>query len=264
MDMQLSWWKIIQPELTMFKFRLPWREGQTEYPKGDIYLQPFVGPTSTETRLIVKKGASMIKYDHTKYEEQCYYHNTVNRIKWYPTIFGKLDLKTDGIDNCYDCVAFIQIIENYLAMRSTMDQSQGHPTKDSTKGSNPSMEYKEEIKQLINEIQLHTCHPSRTIYDQTIKAFDDNLNNIYIKLHVFCDNNKCPLYCQQRKKDPQWFVSQQKIATHLQRIIKDAQKIKHNKSKFNKIQQLKKAAIQDVKRTSEMGLCEKEQLKLID
>jgi hypothetical protein len=83
MDMQLEWWKIMNPELSMFKFRLPWSEGQTEYPKGDIYFQAFPGPTSIETRLIVKKDAPIIKYDNKNYEDACFYHNVVERIRYY-------------------------------------------------------------------------------------------------------------------------------------------------------------------------------------
>lgn len=55
MNMQLKWWQIMNPVMSMFKFRLPWEEGKTTYLEGDIYIQPFPGPTSTETRLIVKK-----------------------------------------------------------------------------------------------------------------------------------------------------------------------------------------------------------------
>ena len=115
MEMQLDWWKVMNPEVAMFKFRLPWTEGETEYPEGDIYIQPYPGPTSTETRLIVYKNAAMKKYNHTKYEQQMFYHNTIARIKCYKTALGvKLDFMRDGIDNCYDCASFITIIDNYL------------------------------------------------------------------------------------------------------------------------------------------------------
>ena len=37
----------------MLKFRLPWRAGDTEYLDGEVRLQPYAKPRSTETRLLV-------------------------------------------------------------------------------------------------------------------------------------------------------------------------------------------------------------------
>jgi len=113
MNMQLDWWKVINPELAMFKFRLPWKAGITEYPQGDIYIQPFPGQTSTETRLIVKKDAPIIEYDNITYEKACFHHNTVNRIMHYGD--EDLCLSTDLLDNCYDCYAFLHILKEYIS-----------------------------------------------------------------------------------------------------------------------------------------------------
>lgn len=53
MDWQLSWYRIMQPQAAMFKFRLPWDSGSSKYLGGDIYL-PIWGPqTTTEARLVV-------------------------------------------------------------------------------------------------------------------------------------------------------------------------------------------------------------------
>jgi len=253
MNMQLNWWKIIQPELSIFKFRLPWQAGYTEYPDGDIYFQAFPGPTSTETRLVVKKNAKLVKYDHSKYEEQCYYHNTVNRCKWYPTILGELTLKKDSVDNCYDCASFIKIIENYLKARDM-----NRPNQNSS-----NAQYKNEIRQLLDEIQYHSNKSSQNIYTQTIKSFNEILDYIYIRLHAFCDKSKCQLYCQQRKKDSQWFISHQKQAAYLQQAIQDAQKIKNDKHKSAEITRLKNLAMKDLLNASEKGWCEEEPLELI-
>jgi len=141
MNMQLAWWNTMNPELTMLKFRLPWKPGTTIYPKGDIYIQPYAGLTSTETRLIIPKftGVSngvetkvrinndpelfdvieldkLVEYDNKTYEEQLFYHNNIARKKKYSTILdGKreLNLEKDHVDNCYDCARFIGIIEEY-------------------------------------------------------------------------------------------------------------------------------------------------------
>jgi len=117
MNLQKGWWEIMQPELTMFKFRLPWTEGETEYMEGDIYLQVYPPITSTETRLIIKKNAKMKIYNHKKYEEQCFYHN-INRNKKYDNVLGlEIDIGNKylpNMDMCYNCTAFIYIINEYM------------------------------------------------------------------------------------------------------------------------------------------------------
>jgi hypothetical protein len=118
MNMQLEWWKIMNPDLSMFKFRLPWEKGSTPYPDGDIYIQAFPGPTSTETRLIVKKDAKIIEYNHTTYEQACFYHNTILRQQDYRKFMHDkvYDLQRDGIDNCYDCATLCHILESYYSL----------------------------------------------------------------------------------------------------------------------------------------------------
>lgn len=153
MNMQLEWWTIMQPMLSMFKFRLPWYAGITKYVVGDIYIQPYPGPTSTESRLIVKAGAKLIDYDNVAYEEQMFYHNTVNRYKSYKCILGDLDLERDHLDNCYDCVSFINIVTKYLQLMK--------------KPVN-----KDTIYKLVVEIQTNITHV-HNIYSQTIRSFNE-------------------------------------------------------------------------------------------
>ena len=172
MDMQFEFWKHMKPDLSIFKFRLPWYEGKTEYPEGKIFLQAFPGPNSTETRLLVKKNAKIIEYDNTQYENRCYYHNTVNRSKKYNCVLGKdLDILKDGIDNCYDCVSFVHIAEDYLKLKDKIDNK----------------EYKLDktrIKKMIRDIQNEITKKGN-IYTHTIKNINDllgyyvnNLNTI--------------------------------------------------------------------------------------
>jgi len=125
---QRRWWDIIKPELSMFKFRLPWTTEKTEYMEGDIYLQVYPPITSTETRLIVKKDAPIIKYDNTKYEEQCYYHNMVTRNSIHNiSLFTNgetiddINLYNKHIDACYDCMAFIYIVKKYMEVIKNID-----------------------------------------------------------------------------------------------------------------------------------------------
>jgi cap2 methyltransferase len=110
-QMQMKWHLLMKPRYSMFKFRLPWGEGTTEYLDGDIFLQIWAPQTSTETRLIVEKNANIKKYDHTKYEEQMFYFNTNTRVKYYNReyLFNVI-----GLDHCYDCSAEIIVVLQYF------------------------------------------------------------------------------------------------------------------------------------------------------
>jgi hypothetical protein len=203
MKMQMNWWKIMNPELSMFKFRLPWRDGKTEYPEGKIYIQLYPGPTSSETRLIVKKDAPIIQYDNRTYEDQCYYHNNVARKLYYDTPLGKLDLYHDKLDNCYDCAGFIDLVNSYLLI---MDPSY-----------NPSDTKK--LKQKINYIQKHVTFSNSDVCEQTVKYFaghvnliieklinpdegDIDINNINIKRGVALEEYASLVHSKKAKNDP--------------------------------------------------------------
>ena len=162
MAMQLGWWKILNSHLSMFKFRLPWDAGYTEYPAGDIYIQPYPGPTSTETRLIVKEDADIIRHDNKKYESQCFYHNTVNRKKKYNCSLGNLDISRDGIDNCYDCVSFVHIISEYLRVTGKAPASK--------------IELNREIHRLIRDVQNNITFGKHSIYSQTVISLAESLD----------------------------------------------------------------------------------------
>jgi hypothetical protein len=121
--LQNNWWTVMNPDLTMFKFRLPWSIGYTLYPIGDIFMQPYTSGTNTESCLIVKKNAKMISYDHEKYERACYYHNTILRnSKWRVQNYDTHILSSDksstldnlnDLDECYDCTLFMMIVKEY-------------------------------------------------------------------------------------------------------------------------------------------------------
>jgi hypothetical protein len=162
MYMQMKWWQIMKPQLAMFKFRLPWEEGTTEYPKGDIYIQPFPGQTSTETRLIVRADAPIIEYDNSKYEEQLFYHNSINRKKKYPCSLGELSLEKDGIDNCYDCVSCVNIMSEYLTVSGN----------------------KTSLNNIISELQEKITFGKHDIYSQSVTSIYDNLTMLHTAYKV--------------------------------------------------------------------------------
>lgn len=110
-EYQMKWHLIMKPRYSMLKFRLPWGKGTTEYLDGDIFLQIWAPQSSTETRLIVHRDAKIKKYDHTKYEEQMFYFNTITRVNYYARDFL---FNVPGLDHCYDCSAEILVILQYF------------------------------------------------------------------------------------------------------------------------------------------------------
>jgi hypothetical protein len=171
MEMQLKWWQIMNPELAMFKFRLPWEEGETKYPVGEIYIQAFPGATSTETRLICKKGAELTTYDNKTYEEALFFHNTKTRMKRYSTVLGLSILSRDGIDACYDCSSFVWVMSEYLRVTG------GKVT---------------ELRNLINNVQKKISFGKSNILLKSTAYFNSALELLGKHALIPCSNTECP------------------------------------------------------------------------
>lgn len=123
-DWQMNWHQIMGPDFSMFKFRLPWDDGQTEYLRGKDRLQIYPGHNSTETRLWVEKGAPLVMYDNRKHEEQLAFFNRVLRVANYHNPLDQMTLEErKGTDNCtpmddrYDAAAEAILLEAYLKSR---------------------------------------------------------------------------------------------------------------------------------------------------
>jgi Poly A polymerase regulatory subunit len=116
MNSQKEWYKILQPECSMFKFRLPWTTdvfgSTTEYMDGKIHLQVYSRIFSHETRLIVGKDAPMKQYDNTLYEMRMVYFNSIVRIS------GLIER-----GNHYDRMASRDIIQKYLTFNETFEEN---------------------------------------------------------------------------------------------------------------------------------------------
>ncbi|EDQ88203.1 uncharacterized protein MONBRDRAFT_26377 [Monosiga brevicollis MX1] len=116
-EAQMRWHLLMKAKASLLKFRLSWKEGITNYLKGDIYL-PIWGPmTTTEARLLVE-GTEMQGYDNQKYEQQMFFFNTVARVARY-----EHDVKAVGIDFCYDCRAEVEVLRRYIKQERTADLS---------------------------------------------------------------------------------------------------------------------------------------------
>jgi cap2 methyltransferase len=109
MNTQKKWVEIINPKMAMLKFRLPYNPGITKYFSGKIYFQPWVGQSSTETRLITN-GKEYTLYDNTDYEQILYRHNRITRNQKFDHQYTKIE----GLDYCYDCKAEIEILIRYI------------------------------------------------------------------------------------------------------------------------------------------------------
>lgn len=92
------------------------------YLDGAVMFQQYIGPTSSETRLIVTDPDSVVRWSILKYENQLSYHNRVTRteVQFYnPFIPGTLGASQEPIDppellNNYDSVATVFSLGYYL------------------------------------------------------------------------------------------------------------------------------------------------------
>ncbi len=109
MQNQMNWHKLMNPYMSLLNFRLPLQDGKSQYLEGYQIIEPWASKRATECRLIVKKDARMIDYDHHDFEENLlnFHHGT--RVMYY-----KHDIDNEGLDHCYDCRAEIFILQEYL------------------------------------------------------------------------------------------------------------------------------------------------------
>lgn len=98
MDRQKLWVTIIEPSISMLKFRLPYTSGTSSYFHGTMWLQPWGPATSTETYLIFEGISKLRDYDHDQINNLMYWHNTVQRTTLYQQSERRF-----GLDSCYDC-----------------------------------------------------------------------------------------------------------------------------------------------------------------
>ena len=87
----------------------------------------------------------------------------------YDCELGELSLEKDGIDNCYDCVAFVNIIRNYLNITNS----------------------KKDIKKLIDEIQYEISFHKFNIKTQTQTYFKDHIQNLRKYRWQPCGDSQC-------------------------------------------------------------------------
>lgn len=82
------------------------------YLKGEIYLQPWKGNRSSESRLVITEANKIIDYNIEEYENKLYYYNTVLRTGTLHK--HKYADKKLNIDYCNDCALEVYIWEKYV------------------------------------------------------------------------------------------------------------------------------------------------------
>ncbi|CAF0740666.1 unnamed protein product [Adineta ricciae] len=112
MSDQLQWYTIMKPFAALLNFRLPRESGSTEYLDGCPIIEPWASRKAMECRLLVKKDAKKIHYDHQEFESAQYYFQNVMRVAYYKHDMDSVP--NEGLDHCYDCRAEIYIIQEYL------------------------------------------------------------------------------------------------------------------------------------------------------
>eukprot|EP00331_Platyophrya_macrostoma_P032011 CAMPEP_0176438832 /NCGR_PEP_ID=MMETSP0127-20121128/19548_1 /TAXON_ID=938130 /ORGANISM="Platyophrya macrostoma, Strain WH" /LENGTH=306 /DNA_ID=CAMNT_0017822917 /DNA_START=397 /DNA_END=1317 /DNA_ORIENTATION=- len=112
---QKDWINIMKPKKSLLKFRCPYpdralgKENLSMF-AGEIYLQPYSAPTSTETRLVPYDSLLEIQYDNVKYEEQLYFHNHHIRKETYPQPISD----GEGFNQSWDISVEIVLLYDYL------------------------------------------------------------------------------------------------------------------------------------------------------
>eukprot|EP01084_Bolivina_argentea_P249000 416657_1 len=113
---QLKFVRNINPLKALLKFRCPYPGILTDFSKykyfdGILYFQPWLGPTSTEMRLVVDKRSKLKEYNIYKYEQQLSWWNNVAR---QANIYNPYYFPQIGFIHTYDCYLEAMILETYF------------------------------------------------------------------------------------------------------------------------------------------------------
>jgi hypothetical protein len=203
--MQYNWIKIMSPKKYMIKFRCPYEHNYNkvaqeyngrsymkeafdncaipfldneknkkfEYLDGDIYIQAFAGPTSTETR-IIGDSLKVKEYNIYDYEDKIFcYNRTYRSLGWFTShekYLNKYPVLCEdiGIDRCGDCARMCHIFEQYLDKYPSISESPVHMTQN-----------------LLSWIDRSIKTGGHGIYHTQYKNRDDFMSKIPFNLNYF-------------------------------------------------------------------------------
>lgn len=136
--LQYTWVRDTKPKSSMVKFRAPfYDDGETElhddefikqapelcmvegyprhefkYPDGQIYLQPWVGKSSTESRMVIRSGMDLITFNAYEYDNRFNYYNLVERPLRKHNV-GVMVYEF-GYCECNDCAIELETLKDYV------------------------------------------------------------------------------------------------------------------------------------------------------
>lgn len=130
MKAQECWTKILAADFSMLKFRLPYTklfkkfggrdevkssliqpDGTVPYLRGDMLLPVWTRPTSTEGRLVVRKGASTRQYNVERVEGQFFFFNCRLREQVHFNHFVQFD---EDYTHHFDAAAELHCFSTYI------------------------------------------------------------------------------------------------------------------------------------------------------
>ena len=119
MQMQQEWVKILRPAAAQLKFRIPFDRQSYPYLDGTNFVQMFAGPSSTETRLVVRRPEGDEPYPTREYalkdhEDRMYYFNRRVRPADHGAASPEDVLRTPHTDGGHDSLLMGRTLNEYL------------------------------------------------------------------------------------------------------------------------------------------------------
>jgi hypothetical protein len=114
MKMQAEWVRLMNPRACLLKYRLNYtKDDKPRYLAGDVCIQTWPGPTSTETRLEARRPYATAPTDARDHEERMFFVNTILR-EWAAYDHGVPLTLVPGLDRGFDSACEVRVWRQYL------------------------------------------------------------------------------------------------------------------------------------------------------
>lgn len=127
MENQSKWIKILNPIVSLLKFRLPFHLDEfTSYYDGIRFFQTWGGVTTSESRLLVSDYTKTRWYDNMTYSDVMSYFNNIGRVSYFDQDLGQYEneFRSLGYDHCFDCSSELFVLETYVkSILGNVDQN---------------------------------------------------------------------------------------------------------------------------------------------
>ena len=123
MNLQEEWMRLLNPAMSLLKFRLPRKENML-YPKGVILYDVWSKDDSLDSRILIqnKHILKKISYDSDAYEQSMFFHIKFARPFCYLKESRDMELQqyiyqdNNAYCPCYDCIAELKILQEYASV----------------------------------------------------------------------------------------------------------------------------------------------------